>query len=176
MDHPSDRHALTRRSLVGAGLGGVAAAAATSAAFAQGTPPANAPAQPGALTTAPVSQAGLGPRLTMHAIDQFHGTPGAGMICDLSMHDGSGYKPIKTVTTAPNGRTAEPILVDDAVKVGRYELLMHFEEYFAKIGVKLPSPNFLGLVPIRFQIRDAGQRYHLPVLFTPWGYSYYRGS
>ena len=50
------------------------------------------------------------------------------------------------------------------------------EAYFAGLGVKLPTPNFLGLVPIRFRIRDASQRYHLPVLFTPWGYSYYRGS
>ena len=53
---------------------------------------------------------------------------------------------------------------------------MHVEEYFARIGVALPSPNFLSLVPIRFHIRDASQRYHLPILFTPWGYSYYRGS
>jgi len=31
-------------------------------------------------------------------------------------------------------------------------------------------------VPVRFVIQDATQRYHLPILFTPWGYSYYRGS
>ncbi|MFC6789001.1 hydroxyisourate hydrolase [Methylobacterium komagatae] len=173
---PSDRFALTRRCLVGTGLGAVAAGSAGSA-WAQGTPnPAEAPMKPGTLTTAPVSQAGLSPRLTLHAIDNFHGTPGAGMVCDLAMHDGQGYKPIKTVTTAPTGRTAEPLLVDEAFKPGRYELVMHFEDYFAKLGVALPKPNFLSLVPIRFQIRDAGQRYHLPVLFTPWGYSYYRGS
>jgi 5-hydroxyisourate hydrolase len=176
LDHSPDRYALTRRGLVATGLG-AAAAASTGTALAQGAPAASdAPAKPGTLTTAPVSQAGLSPRLTLHAIDNFHGTPGAGMVCDLAMHDGEGYKPIKTVTTAPSGRTAEPLLVDEAYKAGRYELVMHFEEYFAKFGVKLPSPNFLSLVPIRFQIRDAGQRYHLPVLFTPWGYSYYRGS
>jgi 5-hydroxyisourate hydrolase len=167
---------MTRRGLVATGLGAAAAASAGTAP-AEGTPAASgAPAKPGTLTTAPVSQAGLSPRLTLHAIDNFHGTPGAGMVCDLAMHDGDSYNLIKTVTTAPSGRTAEPLLVDDAFKAGHYELVMHFEEYFAKFGVKLPSPNFLSLVPIRFQIRDAGQRYHLPVLFTPWGYSYYRGS
>jgi 5-hydroxyisourate hydrolase len=176
LDHSSDRYALTRRGLVATGLG-AAAAASAGTARAQGTPASSdAPAKPGTLTTAPVSQAGLSPRLTMHAIDNFHGTPGAGMVCDLAMHDGAGYKPIKTVTTAPNGRTAEPLLVDDAFKAGRYELVMHVEAYFATFGVTLPSPNFLSLVPIRFRIRDASQRYHLPVLFTPWGYSYYRGS
>jgi 5-hydroxyisourate hydrolase len=119
---------------------------------------------------------GLSPRLTMHAIDNFHGTPGAGMVCDLSIREGDTYRLIKTVTTAPTGRTAEPLLVDDAFKAGRYELLMHFEAYFRALDVKLPTPNFLGLVPVRFVIRDVGQRHHLPILFSPWGYSYYRGS
>ena len=68
------------------------------------------------------------------------------------------------------------LLVDDALKPGRYEVLLHVGAYFAALGVALPSPNFLDRVPIRFQIRDPRQRYHLPVLFTPWGYSYYRGS
>jgi 5-hydroxyisourate hydrolase len=176
LDHSLDRYAMTRRGLVATGLS-AAAAASAGPARAEGTPAASgAPAKPGTMTTAPVSQAGLSPRLTLHAIDNFHGTPSAGMVCDLAMHDGDGYNLIKTVTTAPSGRTAEPLLVDDAFKAGRYELVMHFGEYFAKFGVKLPSPNFLSLVPIRFRIRDAGQRYHLPVLFTPWGYSYYRGS
>ncbi|WP_082483598.1 hydroxyisourate hydrolase [Methylobacterium sp. Leaf87] len=170
-----DGFALTRRSLVGAGIGGVALAAVPGA-LAQANPPPASPSQPGALTTAPVTQAGLGPRLTLHAIDNFHGTPGAGMVCDLSIREGDAYRPIKTVTTAANGRTSEPLLSEDALKVGHYELLMHFEAYFAKTGATLPSPNFLGLVPVRFVIRDASQRYHLPVLFTPWGYSYYRGS
>lgn len=171
-----DRIALTRRSLVGAGLGGAAAAASATGVLAQASPPAIPAPAPGALTVAPTSQAGLGPRLTLHAIDNFHGTPGAGMVCDLAMHDGTAYTPLKTVTTTATGRPADPLLVDDALKVGKYELLMHFEAYFAKIGVKLPSPNFLSVVPVRFVIRDASQRYHLPVLFTPWGYSYYRGS
>ncbi len=174
MDHSSNRSALTRRSLVGVGLG-TAAAASASALMAQGAP-ASPPAKPGALTTAPTSQAGLSPRLTLHAIDNFHGTPAAGMVCDLAMLDGEGYKPLKTVTTTATGRPADPVLVDDAFKAGHYELVMHFEDYFAKLGVKLPNPNFLSLVPIRFQIRDTGQRCHLPVLLSPWGYSYYRGS
>ncbi|MHC2109348.1 hydroxyisourate hydrolase [Methylobacterium sp. CM6246] len=174
MDHPSNRSELTRRSLVGVGLSTVAVASA-STAMAQGAP-TSSPAKPGAPTTAPTSQTGLSPRLTLHAIDNFHGTPAAGMVCDLAMLDGEGYKPLKIITTTATGRPADPVLVDDAFKAGHYELVMHFEEYFSKLGVKLPSPNFLSLVPIRFQIHDAGQRYHLPVLLTPWGYSYYSGS
>lgn len=160
---------VSRRTIIGAGVAG-SAAAVSSLAFAQGAP------QPGALTTAPTSQSGLSPRLTMHAIDTFHGTPGAGMRCDLSVLDGDAYRPIKSFKTAESGRTAEPLLVDEAFKPGRYELLMHFGEYFATWKAQLPTPSFLTTVPIRFVIADATQRYHLPVLFTPWGYSYYRGS
>lgn len=168
--------ALTRRSFAGLGLGGVAAAASGSGVVAQTPAAPAAPGRPGALTAAPVSQSGLGPRLTLHAIDNFHGTPAAGMVCDLSRREGDAYTPVKTVTTGANGRPAEPLLVDEALTAGQYELLMHVGAYFTALGVRLPSPNFLGLVPIRFRIRDASQRYHLPVLFTPWGYSYYRGS
>jgi 5-hydroxyisourate hydrolase len=134
------------------------------------------PQQPGALTTAPVSQSGLSPRLTLHAIDTFHGTPGAGMKIDLSVLDGDRYRTIKSVTTAASGRTDEPLLSDAALVAGRYELLLHLEEYFQKWDVSLPKPNFLRTVPVRFVIRDTKQRYHVPILFSPWGYSYYRGS
>ncbi|MCJ2135943.1 hydroxyisourate hydrolase [Methylobacterium sp. J-026] len=167
--------ALTRRHFAGLGLGG-AAAAASGGALAQAGPAPASPGQPGPLAAAPVSQAGLGPRLTLHAIDNFHGTPAAGMVCDLAWREGDTLTPIKTVVTGANGRPAEPLLADAALRVGQYELLMHVAAYFAARGVSLPSPNFLDRVPIRFRIRDAGQRHHLPVLFTPWGYSYYRGS
>jgi 5-hydroxyisourate hydrolase len=165
-----DEHSFTRRTVMRAGVIGSAAAAAPFA-LAQTSPP-----QPGALTTAPTSQSGLSPRLTMHAIDTYHGTPGAGMKCNLSILEGDKYRLIKSITTVENGRTAEPLLVDEALKAGRYEILMYFEEYFQKWKAQLPNPNFLKTVPVRFVIQDTKQRYHLQVLFTPWGYSYYRGS
>src|ERR671938_1944642 len=122
MEHQTVREtSLTRRTVIQAGVIG-GAAAASSFAMAQTTPQ-----QPGAPTSAPVSQSGLSSRLTIHAIDTFHGTPGAGMRCDLSFLEGDKYRPLKSVTTAENGRTAEPLLADDALKVGRYELLLHFE-------------------------------------------------
>jgi 5-hydroxyisourate hydrolase len=161
---------LTRRNIIATSMLG-SAVAASSFAVAQ-----TSSQQPGTLTTAPVSQTGLSPRLTIHAIDTFHGTPGAGMRCDLSVLDGDKYRAIKSVTTAENGRTAEPLLSDDALRAGRYELLLHLEEYFQKYNVKLPTPNFLRTVPVRFVVRDVTQRYHVPILFSPWGYSYYRGS
>ena len=53
---------------------------------------------------------------------------------------------------------------------------MDVGEYFARLGAQLPKPAFLSKVPLRIVIHDAAQRVHLPVLFSPWGYSFYRGS
>ena len=112
----------------------------------------------------------------MHAIDTFHGRPGAGMVTDLSIWKGDAFEKIKTVVSTPNGRPAEPLLAGDALLAGRYELLLHFDDYFDKLGVKLPDMPFLTKAFVRFQIVDNKQAYHVPVLFSPWAYSFYRGS
>ncbi|MDM0105975.1 hydroxyisourate hydrolase [Variovorax sp. J22R24] len=157
---------LTRRAFLPAGLALGSLAAGTAVAQ-------NAPA---GLTTAPVSQLNLSPRLTMHAIDTHHGSPGAGMKVQLSMHDGTDYRVLRRFETNRGGRTDEPLLVDQSYQPGRYELLLQVEDYFAARGTVLPTPNFLAQVPVRFLIANPDERIHLAILFTPWGYSYYRGS
>ena len=157
---------LTRRAFLPAGLalGGIAAGGAQAQ---------NAPA---ALATAPASQRGLSPRLTMHAIDIFHGSPGAAMKAQLSLHDGDGWRMLRRFETNAGGRTDEPLLIGDGYRAGRYELLLHLDDYFVGRRAKLPSPNFLTQVPLRFLVSNAAERIHLAILFTPWSYSYYRGS
>lgn len=141
------------------------------------TAAADAPASvPAGLTAAPASMAGVSPRLTVHAIDTFHGATGAGLPMDLSRFDGERWQLIKSVRSNVGGRPAEPLLIGDTYRIGRYELLLHLDEYFAQMGAKLPQPSFLSKVPMRFVVQDATQRVHLAALFSPWGYSYYRGS
>ena len=43
-------------------------------------------------------------------------------------------------------------------------------------NTSLPQPPFLSKIPLRLRVTDAAQRIHLPVLFGPWSYNYYRGS
>jgi len=136
-------------------------------------PPPQAPA---ALSVAPTSQAGLSPRLTFHAVDIFHGASGAGLKLELSRFEEGNWKLLKAVETVAGGRPADPLLVGDAYVPGRYEVLMNVGEYFERLGAKLPQPAFFGKVPLRIVIQDAGKRVHLPVLFSPWGFSFYRGS
>lgn len=122
------------------------------------------------------AHAAEGGRLTLHAIDTYFGQTKAGMQIDLSVMEGDSYKLIKTVETVERGRTEAPLLEGDDVKVGRYELLMHLDDYFAKHAQGLPTPPFLSKVHIRFGLYDASQKFHVPILFSPWSYSYYRGS
>ena len=81
-----------------------------------------------------------------------------------------------TTRTNAAGRTDKPLLVGDAVKVGRYQIVFHVAEYYAGLGTKLSDPPFLDTVPVQLSIFDAKAHYHVPLLATPWSYSTYRGS
>ncbi|AET91189.1 MULTISPECIES: hydroxyisourate hydrolase [Caballeronia] len=127
-------------------------------------------------TTGPTQQDGLSPRLTMHALDTWHGTPGAGMRVDLFAIEDGRSKLLQTITLAASGRSEPPLLIGDTYRAGTYELLLHADDYFAARKANLPQPLFLSKIPLRFRITDVNQRIHLPVLFGPWSYNYYRGS
>jgi 5-hydroxyisourate hydrolase len=127
-------------------------------------------------TGGPVQQDGLSPRLTMHGLDTWHGTPAAGMRVELfRIEDGKPHL-LKTIALAPSGRSEPPLLIGDEYRTGTYELLLHSDEYFAARKATLPQPLFLSKIPVRFRVTDANARIHLPVLFGPWSYNYYRGS
>ena len=83
---------------------------------------------------------------------------------------------LKAATTNADGRVEAPLLADDAFADGVYELRFFVGEYLRIHRSALPDPAFLDIIPIRFGIADAGQHYHVPLLFSPYGYSTYRGS
>ena len=159
-----------RRRFIAAGLAAGGTALASRLAQAQ-TPPS-----PTGLAVAPTSQAGVSPRLTFHGIDTYRGITAAGLRIELSRFEGDAYRKLGEFFSVAGGRVADPLLLGESYRTGRYEVLVHVSEYFEKLGVALPTPAFLTSVPLRFVIADASQRVHLPVLFTPWTYSYYRGS
>ena len=115
-------------------------------------------------------------RLSLHAIDTYYGQTRAGLKIDLSILEGESYQLIKSVTTLERGRTESPLLEGAEMKVGRYELMLHLDDYFAEAEAPLPKPAFLQKVPIRFGVFAVDQIFHVPILFSPWNYSYYRGS
>jgi len=114
--------------------------------------------------------------LTTHALDIAHGRPAGGMRVDFFRWEAEEYRPSKTLVTNHLGRTDEPLLDDTTMVTGRYQLLYHVGDYFATLGVVLPTPRFFDRVPVRFAIADPRADYHVPLLVAPWGYSSYRGT
>jgi 5-hydroxyisourate hydrolase len=115
-------------------------------------------------------------KLTTHVLDTARGRPAAGMRIDFATIGPNGPTPVGTVHTNAEGRTDQPLLDGDAMRVGEYELTFHVADYFRRERVVLADPPFLDRVPLRFAIADAGAHYHVPLLCSPWAYSTYRGS
>lgn len=115
-------------------------------------------------------------KLTTHVLDTANGRPAVGMRIDFSTIDARGPRLIQTLHTNAEGRTDQPLLADDAMRAGEFELTFHVADYFRGDGRALADPPFLDRVPIRFGIADPGAHYHVPLLCSPWAYSTYRGS
>jgi 5-hydroxyisourate hydrolase len=113
-------------------------------------------------------------RLTTHILDTAHGRPAGNVAIRLYALDGDRSL-ITSVVSNGDGRTDEPLLDGDAMQTGSYELEFDIGTYFSAQGVTLDDPAFLDTVVIRFSMQ-AGERYHVPLLASPWSYSTYRGS
>jgi len=116
-------------------------------------------------------------KLTTHALDLHQGKPAAGLLILLfRLHPKGQREAIKSATTNADGRTDAPLLAPGEMQTGTYELVFAVGDYFARAGVPLPRPAFLDEIPVRFSLADPMASYHVPLLFSPWAYSTYRGS
>jgi 5-hydroxyisourate hydrolase len=113
-------------------------------------------------------------RLTTHILDTMHGTPAAGVSIRL-FGLSEARKLLASATSNGDGRTEMPLLADENMQTGTYELEFDIGAYFAARAVSVDDPPFLDTVVIRFSIR-ADANYHVPLLVSPWSYSTYRGS
>ena len=117
-----------------------------------------------------------GGRLTTHVLDTALGRPAAGMKIMLYKISGQSHRKLLEVVTNADGRCDAPLLAEDKLAVGRYELVFCAGDYLRASGQAGEGVLFLDEIPIRFGVPDAGQHYHVPLLLSPFSYSTYRGS
>jgi len=104
--------------------------------------------------------------LSTHVLDATSGRPAAGVTVTLADRLG---EPLTVGITDDDGRIAQ---LGDDLPTGVYRLHFDTGAYFAALGV----PTFYPEVIVAFEIADAGAKYHVPVLLSPYAYSTYRGS
>lgn len=116
-------------------------------------------------------------RLSTHVLDTHMGKPAQGVRIDLfEMQDDGPETRLVTTTTNADGRTDQPLIGGQPLRIGVYELRFHVGAHFARRGVLTADTPFLEIVPLRFGVAEPEGHYHVPLLATPWSYSTYRGS
>ena len=114
-------------------------------------------------------------KLTTHVLDVYSGKPGKGIKVDLYYISNDQRNKINSVVLNNDGRTSQPLVEGTNFKEGQYELVFFVGDYFKKI-TNLPKIPFLDDVVVKFGISNSKERYHVPLLISPWSYSTYRGS
>ena len=105
--------------------------------------------------------------ITTHILDTSIGQPAPNVAVALENADG---QVVGRGHTDQDGRLRT--LLSEPLKSGRYRLSFDVEAYFESSG----RHTFYPVVQIDFEVRDAAQHYHVPLLISPYGYSTYRGS
>jgi 5-hydroxyisourate hydrolase len=110
--------------------------------------------------------------ITTHVLDTSAGRPATGVAVVLEMRRGDVWESVGQGTTDDEGRLRD--LLPDGLASGPAVYRMRFDtaSYFAARGVQ----GFYPQVAIEFEVTDAGEHHHVPLLLSPFGYSTYRGS
>jgi 5-hydroxyisourate hydrolase len=109
--------------------------------------------------------------ITTHVLDTARGTPAAGVSVTLHVHSAGGWQEAGRGITNQDGRVSN-LLAGKNLKAGRYRLTFDTAAYLVRFNVS----SFFPEVAILFEVQDANQHYHVPLLLSPFGYSTYRGT
>ncbi len=114
-------------------------------------------------------------QLTSHVLDTMHGKPAAGIKIELYSLAGKRTQ-VNSIVTNADGRCDAPLLNEENMETGEWELIFYVGEYFRSRKVETADIAFLEQVPVRFGIDNTDLHYHIPLLVSPWSYTTYRGS
>ena len=110
--------------------------------------------------------------ITTHVLDLSSGSPAEGVTVTLERRDADGgWATIAARHTDEDGRVRD-LLASGALSAGVWRLTFGTGAYFAARGVR----SFLPEAAVTFEVFDAAQHHHVPLLLSPFGFSTYRGS
>lgn len=106
--------------------------------------------------------------VTTHVLDAVRGRPAEGIAVRLESSDDAGWSAVASGVTDGDGRIAAlgPALLPEGV----YRVVFDTRAWFGE------QPTLYPEVVIVFEVRDASEHYHIPLLLSPFAYSTYRGS
>jgi 5-hydroxyisourate hydrolase len=107
--------------------------------------------------------------ITTHVLDTSRGKPAAGVGVTLERRTDDNWKLVGRGETDNDGRLKT---LASEVQAGVYRLTFDTATYFRERHIE----SFFPETTIVFEVRDAAQHYHVPLLLSPFGYSTYRGS
>lgn len=107
-------------------------------------------------------------KLTTHALDTVAGCGAAGLRVELRK---DGYT-VADVTLDAGGRGT----LGATLEKGRYKLVFHVADYHRTKRVSLADPPFLDEVVVAFGVSEPDGHYHVPLVFSTYAYSTYRGG
>ena len=111
-------------------------------------------------------------QITTHVLDVSVGRPAAGVPVILEIERAGGkFQELSRGATDGDGRLRH-LLPGGALVEGVYRLTFETAAYFESCKVA----GLYRKVAIEFEVRDAHENYHIPLLLSPYSYSTYRGS
>lgn len=111
--------------------------------------------------------------ISIHAVDVANGRPAQGLAVEIAT-TGGARRIIGSGTLNAQGGLEHPAAHGEGVAAGAYEVLFQVGDYFRRQGSE--HAGFLEVIAFRFVIARPEEHFHLPLKFTPWGYSLFRGS
>jgi 5-hydroxyisourate hydrolase len=110
--------------------------------------------------------------ITTHVLDTVRGRPAIGVPFTLEARgDGGEWRAVGRGATDGDGR-AKLLAPESLIPAGTYRVIFDTGAYFRAWNVE----GFYPEVVIVFEVHQASQHYHVPLLLAPYGYSTYRGS
>jgi len=110
--------------------------------------------------------------ITTHVLDTARGKPASGVPVLLEIRTEEGWRELGRAATDADGRARHLLSEGTSLISGTYRITFATAVYFQDQGVE----GFYPEASIVFDVRDAAQHYHVPLLLSPYGYSTYRGS